>query len=96
MQKSWAGVIAGSTVMAILLAFYTVNCKYRGTKSSEWSALKNLGPQVNSAAKDEHVTFIQSGKMMIFASTRKGGYGAYDLYQSRFENGQSFERPILP
>lgn len=88
--------IAGTIVIVIFLAFITPNCESNGTANREWSAAKNLGPHINSAAKDEHVTFTSGGKTMVFASTREGGYGAYDLYQSRFESGEWSKAELLP
>ena len=35
---------------------------------------------------DDKCSFIISD-FMVFASNRAGGYGGYDLYYSRFENG---------
>jgi hypothetical protein len=35
---------------------------------------------------DDRCPFI-NGKYMVFASNRPGGYGGYDLYYSKFENG---------
>jgi len=89
-------LIAGTTVIVIFLAFITSSCEDKVTTIQEWSAPKNLGPQINSAAKDEHVTFIRSGKTMVFASTREGGFGAYDLFLSRFENGGWSKAELLP
>ena len=48
-----------------------------------WSAPKNLGPEVNSAA-DEGMPFLASdGKTMYFASEGFSGYGMVDVFMSR-------------
>lgn len=96
MHKSRIIFIAGSTAMAAFLAFIAVDCERRGTKNWEWSAPRNLGPCINSAEKDEHVTFTPDGKTMVFASKRKGGFGAYDLYVSRSEGGVWLKSEPLP
>lgn len=41
---------------------------------------------ISSAAEDK-CPFV-NGKLMVFTSNRPGGYGGYDLYYSRFDNGQ--------
>ncbi len=41
---------------------------------------------LNSEANDR-CPFV-NGNLMVFASDRPGGYGGYDLYYSRFENGE--------
>jgi outer membrane protein OmpA-like peptidoglycan-associated protein len=48
-----------------------------------WSAPKNLGPDINSAA-DEATPFLASdGKTLYFASDGFAGYGSMDMYISR-------------
>jgi OmpA-OmpF porin, OOP family len=48
-----------------------------------WSAPKNLGPDVNSAA-DEATPFLASdGKTLYFASDGFAGYGSMDMFISR-------------
>ncbi len=48
-----------------------------------WSAPKNLGPDVNSAA-DEATPFLASdGKTLYFASDGFAGYGSMDMYITR-------------
>jgi Tol biopolymer transport system component len=87
-----------SYLLVVLMAVALFGC---GTKEVvveefEWGNLKNLGPNINSPGKDEHVTFTGDGKTMYFASIREGGMGKYDLYTSRFENGQWTKAELLP
>ena len=96
MRKSSPTAIAGSIVMIILLAYIMPNCESPGTADRQWGAAKNLGPHINSAAKDEHATFIPGGKTMIFASTREGGFGAYDLYVTHLKKGEWTKAKLLP
>jgi len=96
MQKSIMISMTSAILSAFLIGFVTQSCKDEGKIKWEWSAPKNLGPRINSAAKDEHATFTPDGKTMIFASMREGGFGAYDLYVSRFENGGWSKAKLLP
>lgn len=96
MRKSSPTAIAGSIVMIILLAYIMPNCESPGTADRQWGAAKNLGPHINSAAKDEHATFTPDGQTMVFASTRGGGFGAYDLYVSHLKNGKWTKAELLP
>lgn len=62
----------------------------------EWGNLRNLGSNINSPGKDEHVTFTPDGRTMIFASIREGGKGHYDLYMSTYKKGEWTEAELLP
>lgn len=96
MQKFSIILMAGTILTMIFLVFSFLENKSKDNAAWEWSAAKNLGPQINSAEKDEHATFTPDGKTMIFASTREGGFGAYDLYVSRLENGEWTKAERLP
>lgn len=96
MRKSNPTAIAGTIVIIMLLAFITLNCKSHGITDRQWGAAKNLGSHINSAAKDEHATFTPDGQTMVFASTREGGFGAYDLYVSHLKNGKWTKAELLP
>ena len=41
---------------------------------------------------DERCPFV-NGPLMVFASNREGGFGGYDLYYSKFENGE-WQAPV--
>lgn len=96
MREVSASKIISAILFVIYMGFITQSCKNEGAAGWEWSDAINLGPQINSAAKDEHVTFTPDGKTMVFASTREGGFGAYDLYDSRCENGEWSKARLLP
>jgi hypothetical protein len=83
-------------LFVIFLAVIFSSCQTRGTRNFEWGNLKNLGPNINSAGKDEHPTFTKDGKTMYFASVREGGMGEYDLYVSKLENGEWSRAQLLP
>jgi Tol biopolymer transport system component len=51
-----------------------------------WSAPENF-EQVNSDSNEFYVSFSGNGNL-YFASSRKGGFGAEDIYVSRLMNGQ--------
>jgi Tol biopolymer transport system component len=50
-----------------------------------WSAPQNL-EVVNSDSSEFYVSFADNGNL-YFASNRAGGYGSFDIYVSRFVNG---------
>jgi len=50
-----------------------------------WSVPVDIGPPINPDAG--HPTFAPNGSFMIFASTRPGGLGYYDLWRSVKYNG---------
>jgi hypothetical protein len=96
MRNSGAIFTTAAVLIASFMGFPIQGCKSEGAAYREWGAAHNLGPDINSAAKDEHATFTPDGKTMVFASTREGGFGAYDLYASRFENGGWSTAELLP
>ena len=52
----------------------------RPTKDDEWDAPLNLGPTVNSSAKEAFASISADGLSLFFESTRTGGYGGHDLW----------------
>jgi Tol biopolymer transport system component len=54
----------------------------RATVNADWGAPQHLGPPVNTASDDFVPSFSADGHWMFFASTRPGGFGGPDLYQS--------------
>lgn len=43
----------------------------------------NAGPAINSSFWESHPAFSPDGRMLVFASNRRGGYGGCDLWVSR-------------
>ena len=54
----------------------------RATTASAWGAPQHLPPPINTAFDDFVPSFSPDGHWMFFASTRPGGFGGPDLYQS--------------
>ena len=52
----------------------------RATTEDEWSEPVNLGPVLNSSARDAGPEISSDGLSLYFNSNRAGGYGNYDLY----------------
>lgn len=96
MHKFSTTLIAGTILSAIFSAFSCMENKNEDSTKWEWSAAENLGPHINSSSKDEHATFTPDGRTMIFASTREGGFGAYDLYVSHLKKGVWTMAELLP
>ncbi len=65
----------------------------RGTEG--WSALKNLGRAVNSAANEAFPSIGAQGQL-YFSSDRAGGLGQLDIYTSPFEFGEFSLPAALP
>jgi hypothetical protein len=82
--------------MAVILTLILGGCHTQDSRPYEWSHAKNLGPNINSKWKDEHVIFTQDGKTMYFASIREDGMGNYDIYRSHFKNGEWSSAKGLP
>jgi hypothetical protein len=54
----------------------------RRNTAEPWGAPENLGPTVNSASDDGQPCIAADGLTLIFASTRPGGRGSWDLWVS--------------
>jgi hypothetical protein len=53
----------------------------RTTKEDPWCTPINLGPAVNTSAKEGATTLSLDGSILYFASDRPGGLGGWDQYQ---------------
>jgi hypothetical protein len=85
--------------VTLFLAFVIIGFALQEKEKAEefeWGNLKNLGSNINSPGKDEHITFRPCGKLALFASIREGGMGKYDLYMTRYENGEWSKAELLP
>ncbi len=52
-------------------------------KDNSWSAPKNMGAMLNSAASEITPTLSSDNKTLYFASDGRSGYGSFDMYVSR-------------
>ena len=55
----------------------------RSTKDENWGLPVNLGPTVNSIAKDENPCISADGLELYFASNRTGSFGGHDIWVTR-------------
>lgn len=53
-----------------------------------WSAPQNLGDKINTPYDEDSPYATADGKTLYFASKGHEGYGGFDVYVSRFENGE--------
>jgi outer membrane protein OmpA-like peptidoglycan-associated protein/tetratricopeptide (TPR) repeat protein len=62
---------------------------YTRTKTSDgnWGDPVNLGPTINTPANEDS-PFLATDGTLYFASEGHPGYGNYDIYKSRLEDGQ--------
>lgn len=52
----------------------------RDTTADDWSTPTNLGPLINSAARETRASLSRDGFTMFFSSNRVGGQGGADIY----------------
>ena len=60
---------------------------YRVANDSEWTIPQPFGFTINTPDFEGMPSLSPDTREMYFVSDRKGGYGGYDIYISRFENG---------
>ena len=59
-----------------------------------WRNVKNLGPNVNSAAWDSQPTLSPDGLMLFFASERPGGLGGTDIWMTKRSFGGEWSAAV--
>lgn len=62
---------------------------YTATKDANgnWSDVKNLGAEINSAS-DEKFPFMADDGTLYFSSNKAGGLGGLDIYKAKFTGGK--------
>ena len=73
------------------LGMFDIWVATRASTDEPWGAPENLGPPVNSSARDWSPTPVP-GNGLFFVSSRDGGCGIDDIYFTRFKNG-AWEEP---
>jgi outer membrane protein OmpA-like peptidoglycan-associated protein/tetratricopeptide (TPR) repeat protein len=59
----------------------------------EWEKGKNLGPVINTRAKETQPYIAGDGRTLYFVSARPGGYGAGDIYESTLGDDGQWSAP---
>jgi outer membrane protein OmpA-like peptidoglycan-associated protein len=60
---------------------------YRIRMDTSWTIAQPFGQTINSPAFEGMPSLSPDNRELYFVSDRKGGYGGYDIWCSRFENG---------
>lgn len=61
--------------------------------NNTYSKPKNLGSKVNSYSK-EMFPFFSNDSILYFASNRPNGFGGYDIYKSKMNGDNTFEKAV--
>jgi outer membrane protein OmpA-like peptidoglycan-associated protein/tetratricopeptide (TPR) repeat protein len=63
---------------------------YRSVKGTngKWSAGENMGPDINTKEDEGGPVLNEDGTVLYFSSKGWPGYGGYDFFKTRFENGK--------
>lgn len=59
----------------------------------EWDPGKNLGPVINTPAKETQPYITGDGRTLYFVSSRNGGYGGGDIYSSTLGDDGKWSTP---
>ena len=60
---------------------------YRVAPDSEWTIAQPFGSTINSAGYEGMPTLSPDNRELFFVSDRDGGFGGYDIWVSKFEDG---------
>jgi outer membrane protein OmpA-like peptidoglycan-associated protein len=63
-------------------------------KGAEWSAPKNLGPNINTKFWETSASITSDERVLFFVSTKEGGYGGRDIYMSKKLPNGEYALPI--
>jgi outer membrane protein OmpA-like peptidoglycan-associated protein len=58
-----------------------------------WMPPENLGPDINTKGSEKSPFFHSDGKTLYFSSTGHQGYGGYDIYFSKLEDDNVWQKP---
>ncbi len=60
---------------------------YRVAKDSDWTQPQPFGATINTPSYEGQAVLSPDNRELYFVSDRPGGYGGYDIWISRFDNG---------
>lgn len=63
-------------------------------EGNAWSKPQNIGAPINSPYWESQPSISPDGKTLYFVSDRKGGYGSYDIYLSRYLGNGKWSNPV--
>jgi len=63
-------------------------------EGNDWSKPFNIGGPINTSGWESQPSISADGKTLYFVSTRKGGYGGYDIWKSDLNNDGSWTIPV--
>jgi len=73
--------------------YYNCDLYYSEFKNDEWSEIKNLGTNINNPKSWESQPSISAdGKTLYFVSDRNGGVGGYDIWYSKKNSFNNWEK----
>ena len=58
-----------------------------------WAPPENLGPEINTKGSEKSPFFHSDGKTLYFSSTGHQGFGGYDIYFSKLEEDNVWQKP---
>ncbi|MDR2038308.1 MAG: OmpA family protein [Bacteroidales bacterium] len=67
---------------------------YSEKRNNLWTRPQNLGPPVNTSAKETQPSISADGRTLYFASNRKGGKGGQDIWMSKLNEGGEWSIPV--
>lgn len=98
-QNEGAFAISGSGNYIVFTAcdrkdsYGSCDLYYSMFMDDQWTRPVNMGKVINSATWDSHPTLSVDGRMMIFASRRKGSIGGSDLWITQKDDKGSWITP---
>ncbi len=66
---------------------------HRTANDSEWTIAQPFGATINTPEYEGQPSLSPDNRELYFVSDRKGGYGGYDIWVSRFEDGL-WQQPV--
>jgi len=67
---------------------------YSFFENGQWTRPVSFGSPVNSSSNETGASLSKDGNTLFFASDRSGGFGRFDIYQSRKNAGGKWSSPV--